>query len=244
MSEGYVTFVNNNKKYLSLLDTLIESVISFSDKKIEVFSINFDFEHSSNKVLSKKINIVNENFANICYSKLYASFNSEFDYGIQLDSDFILTKKMDNLFSHIKQIGSLPLGSLHPNDPNNQTNIMSHLGVSTKTQPYVHATYGFSNECKPFLEDCFKLSQDFQKKNIVPLNYDETILNVMLWKHNSNQWLDTYDPYYKLFIQRDFNKIPDYNWMKNINFYSCHGIKDPEYAKQILSKIKNNEFEF
>lgn len=244
MSEGYVTFIDNNPKYLELLDTLIESVLLFSEKKIEVFSINFDYKHSSDRVLTKRINISDKNFATICYSKLYSSVNCSFDYGIQLDGDFIITKEMDKLFLETKKIKSTPLGSLHPEDPNNQKNIMDYLSVGKKTQPYVHATYLFNNNCKPFLEECYKLSQELTKKNIFPYNYDETILNVMLWKYNSNEWVDTYDPYYEFFIDRDEKKIPNYKWMNNVNFYSCHGIKDPQYAKQILNKLKNNEYKF
>lgn len=239
MSEGYVTFVDSNPKYLELLDILIESVLFFSDKKIEVFAINFDYNHSSNSVLTKKINLRDKNFSTICYSKLYASFNSEFDYGVQLDTDFIITKEMNNLFIDCKKIKNLPFGSLHPNDPDNQKNIMDFLNVKTKTQPYVHATYLFSNTCKPFLEECYKISQELNNKNIIPLNYDETILNVMLWKYESNEWVDTYDPYFEFFIDKDKEKITNYNWMKNVNFYSCHGIKDPTYAKHIFNKLKN-----
>lgn len=244
MNEGYVTFTDNNPKYLSLLDTLIESVLHFSDKKIEVFSINFEYTHSSDRVINKKINLVDKNFGNICYSKLYASINSEFEYGIQLDSDFIITKDMDKLFIETKKIELTPLGSLHPDDPNNQENIMNYLGVTKKSQPYVHATYLFANSCKPFLEECYKLSQELNSKNIKPINYDETILNVMLWKYNSTKWVDTYDPYYEFFIDRDRDKITNYNWMGNVNFYSCHGIKDPEYAKLVFNKLKNNEYRF
>ena len=66
----------------------------------------------------------------------------------------------------------------------------------------------------------------------------------MLWKYNSNEWVDTYDPYHEFFIDRDEEKITNYKWMDNVNFYSCHGIKDPQYAKQVLSKLKNNEYKF
>ena len=148
MNKGYVTFINKNEKYLKLLDILVESVLLFSTKKIEVFSINFDYTHSSDRVINKRINLSEESFSNICYSKLYSSFNSEFDYGIQLDSDFIITNKMDDLFNNLELVEDLPLGSLHPEDPNNQKNIMSYLGVNVKTQPYVHATYLFSNKLK------------------------------------------------------------------------------------------------
>jgi hypothetical protein len=51
-TNGYVTFVNNNPIYLELTNILVESVLNFSDKKIEVFAINFDYKHSNNRVIS------------------------------------------------------------------------------------------------------------------------------------------------------------------------------------------------
>jgi hypothetical protein len=239
-NEGYVVFVNENKKYLDLLEILIESVINFSTKSIEVFSINFDYKHSSDRVISRRVDVPVVNFENICYTKLYSSFNSSFDYGIQLDSDFIITKEMDKLFNDCHKIIKYPLGSRHPQDPDNQSQIMSYLGVKEKSQPYVHATYLFSKESKPFLEECYNLSKELQSKGIIPPNYDETILNCMLWKNNVNDFVTTYDPYFDFFIHRDRNHEHGYGTLP-INFYSCHAQKDPIEARKILNKLINGE---
>ena len=238
-TNGYVTFVNNNPIYLELTNILVESVLNFSDKPIEVFAINFDYIHSSDRVISRRIDVQNENFATICYSKLYSTLNSSFDYGIQLDADFIITKDMDKLFEDAKKIIDKPLGSLHPSDPNNQKNIMDYLGVTEKSQPYVHATYLFSKDCKPFFQECYDFSNWLYSKNIAPQNYDETIYNVMLWKHKSNSIVDCYDPYYAFFLDHNQKETCGYGWMENVNFYSCHGIKDPLFAKTILEKMIN-----
>jgi len=239
MNKGYVTFVNNNEKYLKLLEILIESVLLFSSQNIEVFSINFDYIHSSNRVLNRRINMMNETIDTIYFSKLYSSFNSCFEYGIQLDSDFIITKNMDKLFDDARLVGELPLGSIHPCDPNDQTMLMHLLNVGVKTQPYVHATYLFSDKSKVFLEECYKLSQLLIQKNIHLPNYDETLLNVMLWKYGSSKWVDCYDPYFDLFLNPEKTQEHGYSWMKNINFYSCHGIKDPLFARNVLDLLIN-----
>lgn len=240
MSEGYVTFVDDSPSYFELTKILVDSVLEFSTKSIEVFSINTEFVHPNSRVINRKIELVNKNYATICYSKLYASFNSSFDYGIQLDGDFIITRKMDSLFEIAKTIQKTPLGSLHPSDPNNQHGVMELLGVKEKTQPYVHATYLFSNECKPFLEECYLLSQEFVKSGNHPPNFDETILNVMLWKYKSNRWVDCYDPYFDFFLNHETKISHGYGWMENVNFYSCHGIKDPGFARKTLDYIRNN----
>ena len=72
MNQGYVTFINDNPKYLKLLDILVESVVLFSENPIEVFSINFDYTHSSDKVISRRIDLDRVGFDTICYSKLYS----------------------------------------------------------------------------------------------------------------------------------------------------------------------------
>lgn len=241
MNEGYVVFVNEHPIYLSLANILVESVLSFSSKPIEVFSINFDYKHSNSRVLNRRINLNNVTFETICYSKLYSSLNSSFDYGIQLDSDFIITKKMDLLFEDARKVGLLPLGSLHPQDPENQQEIMNHLGVVKKSQPYIHATYLFSKESKPFLKECYDISQNFLKKRIVPPNYDETILNVMLWKHNATEWVSTYDIYYEIFLKGFNPPYGGYPSNFNLNFYSCHGLKDPSQARDVLNNLIKSE---
>lgn len=240
MKEGYVVFVNENEVYLSLLEILIESILTFSTRPVEVFSINFDYRHSSSRVLTKRINLSNVNYGTICYSKLYATINSSFEYGIQLDSDFIITEKMDLLFEKTKTVGEFPLASLHPQDPCNQKNVMDYIGVDKKSQPYVHATYLFSEKTKPFFEECYNLSQELLSKGINPVNWDETILNVMLWKYEcKGLWVDPYDIYWEIFVSGKNWERNGYPLDFNLNFYSCHGLKDPKRAKLILENLKN-----
>lgn len=240
MNKGYVTFINNNPKYLQLLDILVESVLLFSENPIEVFSINFDYKHSSNKVITRRIDVDKVGFDTICYSKLYSSINSSFDFGIQLDADFIINKHMDKLFDEVQNVGKFPVCSIHSLDPNNQENIMNILNVKEKTQHYVHGTYLFTNETKDFLKECFDFSQYCLKNNITPNNYDETILNVMLWKYKvTNNWVYPYDIWYETFLNPK-NRL-GYPENYDLKYYSSHGCKDSTLAKDIFNKIINNE---
>jgi hypothetical protein len=242
MKKGYVTFVNDNPNYLKLCETLIESVIQFTDQEIEVFSINFDYQHSSNRVISRRVELDRVGFDTICYSKIYSSLNTEFDIALQLDSDFILTKKIDKLFQNINYETTIPIFSLHPLDPNNQKNIMDILSVQQKTQKYVHATYLFSKNCNDFLNECFDFSQYCLKKNIIPQNFDETIFNVMLWKRNCvDKWIYPYDIWFETFLNPK-NRL-GYPENYELQFLSCHGCKDPILAKEIFEKISNGELE-
>lgn len=242
MSEGYVTYVDDNPQYLQLVDILVESILSFSTRSIEVFSINCDYKHSSDRVLNQRINIKEKNFTTICYSKLYSSINCSFDYGIQLDSDIIITDKLDILFEKTKEVEETPLCPIHPSDPNDQDWLMNYLGVKVKTQPYVHASsYIFSNSCKPFLQECYDLSQKLMSIGYTPSFHDETILNTMLWKYKSEKYVDCYDPYFELFLNHSTKHTHGYGWMENINFYTCHGIKDPTFAKSVLTDLQNKK---
>lgn len=241
MKEGYNIFIDTNPVYLELMNILIESILAFSNKDIEVFSINSDYKHSSNRITNYRVNLPEVNFATICYTKIYASLNSSFDFGIQLDGDFIITKEMDKLFEDAKTITNTPLGSLHPSDPNNQFQLMKYLGVTRKTQPYVHATYLYSKDCKPFFQECYDLSQYLYKNNFNPPNYDETILNTMLWKYGSKRFVDTYDPYFGYFLDKTKKEEHGYDFIENVNFYSCHGIKDPIFAREVFNKLLNND---
>lgn len=234
---GYVTFVNDNERYLKLTDILVESVISFSDYDIEVFSINCQYNHSSNRVHNKIINLNRVDYETICYSKLYSTYNSMFDKGVQLDADMILTPETDLLFKDCDKIKKTPLGSIHPVDVDNMHNVMNFLGVTKKTQHYVHATYLFANSCKDFFKECFDVSNTLMNNGIRPINYDETIYNVMLWKYGSTDYVKCYDPYFEVFVDNSTKDIHGYGHM-DINYYICHGEKNYLNALNILELIK------
>jgi hypothetical protein len=239
MNSGYVTYVDDNPRYRELVDILIESVLSFSNRSIEVFSINCDYYHSSGRVLNQRVDIKEKNMSTICYTKLYSSINCSFDHGIQLDSDIIITDKMDTLFEKAREVGQTPLCPIHPSDPNDQDWLMSYLGVKIKTQPYIHAaSYIFSNSCKPFLQECYDVSQKLVSIGYTPPWYDETILNTMLWKYKSEKYVDNYVPYFGCFLDPSTKNTHGYGWMENVNFYTCHGIKDPSLAKSVLIDLQ------
>jgi hypothetical protein len=248
MDEGYVIFINKNEKYLKLLDILIESILMFSTRPVEIFSINFDYNHSSERVFNSRISTSNESYETICYSKILSSLSSRFNFGIQLDADFIITKEMDKLFD-LRNNKDYPLYSLHPHDPNNQDYIMSYLRVADKTQPYVHGTYLFSDSSKPFLERCYKMSQNLLNERVVPPNIDETLMNVMLWKEGvTDSFIDPYDIWFEYFLSERSKKEEsrvDYGICgKKVNFYSSHGCKDINVAQKIFDILKKEQLSY
>ena len=256
ISEGYVTFVNNKSPYLELTDILVDSVLEFSTRSIEVFAINFDYKYKpeEDRIIRRRIDTTTESFRDICFCKTYASLNSSFDYGIQLDGDMIITPDADKLFRECYDINELPKGCLNYHDPNNQEHMMNYLNVSKKTQPYVYGTYLFNYTCNNFFKELYSIEQKVFNFSYEQIEcHDETLLNVLLWKYNSNRYVDLYIPYYEYFIEIYLDNIdkkivslkPEkgtFNDLKNTNYYICHGCKDVEKSRQILERIKNKYY--
>jgi hypothetical protein len=239
MSRGFVTFINNNQKYKDLLSVMIDSVLRLTNEDIEVFSLNRAYENTtgSSRVSVVQVKHEREDFAQICYTKLLAGAKCSFDEAVMLDADMVLTPHAIRLFDEIDLTSDVPYASLHPQDPNNQAPLMKHLGVKRKTQPYVHASFLFSRNSQDFLQECYDISQSMPPNTRLDHNYDETILNVMLWKYEKTHSLvDTYDPYFGHFF--DLNN----QFRKNSRGYVCHGCKDLELAKRILARIEDGDY--
>lgn len=240
MKNGFITFVNNHPLYRQLNDILIESIITLTDLEVEVNSINFDFSHSSQKVISKRINIENENYENICYAKTYSSMTTGFDVALQLDSDMIVSKESVDLFDLIDPEERFVLGSIHPSDPNNQQNVMSRYNITGKSQPYIHATYLLTKNSKAFLKEVYDAEQELICNRIRPNNYDETVLNCILWKHKrTNCFVDCYDPYYECFqnFTRENLLFHGYKDPSKVHRIICHGCKNIDTSKKIYEKL-------
>jgi len=248
--KGFVTFVNNNEKYIKLNDILVESVLEFTDLNIEVNSINFDYKHSNPRVISKKIILNNECIDTIFYSKIYSSYSSDFEIGLQLDADIIVTPDVMNLFNCIDENYQYIKGPKHPwNGPltYSHLSIMNYLNVLNQSQPYIHADcYLFTKNSEPFLKEAYSIGMNMFLNDIHPINYDETILNALLWKNDvKDGFVDCCDPYYEYFknnigMPTGIDCTPPYSTELDfkINYYVCHGCKNYEESKLIFEKLK------
>ena len=243
-SKGVVTYVNNNQKYIQLVECMIDSVLTFTDLPIEVFTINFDYKHSNKRVLPKRLDMV-ENHANLYYGKLLACERSEFDVTMHIDSDAIVTPELINMFTDNIET-SLVLMPQHPwnGTPNpRMAAILANLKAQ-KTQPYLHAAaFLFTKNSKPFFKEIWDYSQILP---FHPENFDESLLNCFLWKYNQTDcYVDCFDPYFEYFKYIKNIKPYDYNGQPytdipnfTINNYIAHGCKDPTHAKFIFEKLK------
>ena len=107
---------------------------------------------------------------------------------------------------------------------------MQAMKVDVKSMPYVHGHILFSESCKPFIQEWYDTCLKYHY--LKPFNWDETILNVLLWKYKVVKYVELFDPYYEC--------IND--WLKGIidnkiKYYMFHGCKNPIIAKNILDEL-------
>ncbi len=240
LEEGFVTFATKN--YFPLLRVLLDSIQAFSTRKIVAFGINDDIPYSTidYPFLIKKRLDVDLNKEHIFCQKPRIIRDCNIKYGIYVEADDILNQGVDSLFDLCKTVDAFPLCPIHPQDPNNQQAIMRLFHVSKKSMPYVHGHVLFSYHCLPFIDEWYKACQRFA--TISPC-YDETILNVLLWKYRVTRYTDVYDPYYGCLSAYLENRVPTehgYKQFHNIRYYMLHGCKDPNAAAELLKFLISN----
>tara|TARA_Y100000591_G_C21770285_1_gene665199 strand:+ start:145 stop:888 length:744 start_codon:yes stop_codon:yes gene_type:complete len=241
--KAFVSFTTNNH-YCKLTEIMIESVHLFSKYKIILYCINFDKPIYYNKypnLICKTIEKSSD--VNIYYMKpkiiCDAIINMNVTNGIYIEADDILNYNIDHLFNQCNNIKNYPLCPIHPRDPNNQQVIMNKLDVKYKSMPYVHAHIIFSYTCYEFINEWYKTCIDLGN---IGLNWDETILNVLLWKYNNQDYITkSYDPYFTCVYDFDSykEKYPEYANLQFEEIMMFHGCKNYNEAKKILNILKN-----
>lgn len=237
-TEGFVTFATSN--YFELLKVTLDSVHHFSSRPVIAYGINADipFDTTEYPRLIKRRIDVDLSKVHIFFIKVRIILESGLDYGVYIEADDILNQGVDNLFDVCKTITDYPLCPLHPRDPQNQYGVMQRMGVTEKTMPYVHAHILFSHTCHPFLQEWFDAC--LAHGHSAP-NFDETILNVLLWKHRATHYVPVYDPYFGCIDAWQENRVPaEHGYTQSdIKYYMLHGCKDPGQAAQLLERLKH-----
>ncbi|CAF4344601.1 unnamed protein product, partial [Adineta steineri] len=121
-SEAFVTFCNNNPKYLALLTNVFDSIHSFSTRPIIVYGIDTDLNIDIKKyprVIKRRLS--QKDCGNsIYFCKFYVIVHSQVDYGIYLEADTLVNWNVDILFDLLHRWPyPLPLAPRHPDDPTN-----------------------------------------------------------------------------------------------------------------------------
>lgn len=242
INEAFVTFATKN--YFPLLEVTIASVHEFSTRPIVAYGINDDIPFDNIKyprLIKRRIDDeLMGKWPLIYFEKFNIILQSEVENGIYIESDDIVNYRVDDLFSLCRFIGKYPLSPIHPEDPNNQSGVMQLMGVAEKTNPYIHAHIIFSQNCIPFIKQCLDVGLTYKKQ--INSCWDETVLNVMLWKNNVKNWFaPIYDPYFEYISNYIEDKPIKATGMHNVLYHMFHGCKDVTKAWEILNLLKKNK---
>ncbi|MBS0605161.1 MAG: hypothetical protein JSS60_09040 [Verrucomicrobia bacterium] len=235
--EGWVAYATPN--YFSILEVMIASVHAFSTHPIVAVGVNADIPFSTEKyprLIKKRIDVDLANRSPYLY-KPQAILASGLDSGIYIDADVILNKNCDELFKNAALVKDYPLCPLHENDAYVSWEAMEFFGLSERSMHYVHADMiVFSKECQPFLKEWCDTCLNYPW--LGSPCYDETLLNVILWKTGATTHLPTIDPYnayfanYLTLSSEQIQQLPYSHW------FLFHGNKDPGRGWDMLRSLQ------
>ena len=236
--EAWVVFATAD--YFDLLEVTIASVHEFSSRPIIAFGINADLPFSEQKyprLIKKRLDTYTAH-GYIYYQKPRIIFESELDFGVYIEADDILIKGCDELFKYAHLERAYPLCPIHPNDVRDQQSLMQVLDIKQPSMHYVHGHVIFSKQCMPFVREWYATCMRYP--HLAP-NFDETVLNVLLWKHDITENVPTYDPYY---LHAHQYITLNRNETAASPFRMFHGCKNPKEAWEIFSALKSHALQF
>jgi len=234
--EAWVVYATEN--YFPLLEVTIASIHEFSTRPVIAVGVNADIPFSQEKYprLSKlRIEAdLNERF--IYYYKPVAILAADLDYGIYLDADAIVNKDCDDLFQYCYEVETHPLCPVHEQDAYVLPEAMEFFGVDSRSMHYIHTdVIIYSKACTPFLETWRSMCMDHARLGI-PV-WDETFLNIALWKIGATKHLFCCDPYNAYFdnylsLNKKMFQNPPFN-----HWYVFHGNKDADRGWQMFKRL-------
>ncbi|CAF0732458.1 unnamed protein product [Adineta steineri] len=239
--EAFVTFSNNNPHYLGVLNVLLDSVHAFSTRPIIAFGIDVDLHINLTKyprVIKRQIKQTDCG-PSVFFCKIHAIVSSNLDYGVLMETDDVVNYNVDVLFDvlHVWPY-ALPLSPRHPDDPQNYEYYMGVFNVTKRTLPYIHAHIIWNYRALPFLKHLRSL---LQQGHFDGSNFDETAVNVMLWKAGANHTLCKYDPFFTYSeIYERWPNVTNCSRYCHTAFVTLHGNKEANVSSALLTRLKAN----
>lgn len=260
-NKGYVIFLTEN--WLSIVSNLINSVLLFSKYNIEVNCINFNHDFNNDRIKSKNIYLNNPDFFNITKCKIISTIESDFDIGLILDGDMIVTSDIDNVFFDNEDrilTCKFPLFAKHPHNPfESYKHITSKVSNTSNKMKWVYSNYLFAKHHKWFFTEILNYMNsvpDSHHSFFYPVP-EESIINALLSKYQVDYDLGyNYFPNgFKHVIEHYLNYNKDgeqhiqetyLNYDCPIKFYAFHGhdIKNTEYGKYVIQQLLQKKIIF
>lgn len=236
--EAWVMYATPN--YFSLMEITLESAHAFSTRPIIAVGVNADIPFSTEqfpRLIKKRIDVNLENQFSIYLVKPKAILEAKVENGVYIDADILLNQGCDKLFEYCSLVQDHPLCPAHEKEAWVLEDAMHFFGVYARSMHYVHAdVIVFSQQCKSFLSEWNAMCVNYPSLG-VPC-FDETFMNVLLWKYGATEQLPTIDPYNSYFntyldLEDSSKKLPPYS-----HWFLFHGNKDPRREWEMLQKLK------
>lgn len=239
--EAFVTFAD--ARFLPLCEVLVRGLARFSSRPVMVFGIDTDVGFDAPNLIKRRID---SGGRFVYYLKLRVLLECGLGRGVFLDADNVPNRGIDRLFDACGEAGEHPLLPRHPSDlgAHLHRELMAELGVERKSMPYVHSCcLAFSRRNRPFLEECYRIAQDLERRGTVPLAYDESIVNVLLWRAGATRQLESCNIHHGFcegYLDGSFRDDPEFQRRYGSHPYrfdSFHYCKDPARAEWMLESL-------
>jgi hypothetical protein len=175
----------------------------------------------------------------IYFCKIHAIIESKVDYGVHLEADSVVNWNVDVLFDVVHRWPyPYPLAPRHPDDPVNYESFLPQFGLDLKsrTMPYTHAQFSWNYRANPFFKKALRY---MRKGHFSGANFDETGINVLLWKIKANHTLCKIDPYFGYLSAYELNEKICKEYCHTA-FILIHGTKDPDVLRELFERLKKH----
>lgn len=208
-NDEFVFVTCGNIGYMSVIETLVKSLLEFSNQKILVYGVNCDVPFNYPNVISKRIDPPVYSEHDKWYWKqqsCIAALDAGYDNCIWIDGDVVANHNIDTLQHHFSRITNYPIPDVHVQDEffgyyttkdgEVKTQLFNELlvqkyGVSKKT-PIAHVClYLYNKECRWWFEEILKIYKETpleDYKRLLQWN-DEGIDNLLRYAHNCTEFL-------------------------------------------------------
>lgn len=242
MRTGYITYCDD--KYLGLVEVLLEGLTEFSQYPVEVYHCGDGKIHPRERVRVVKVQPLKNTVYGGFLLKAMACTMTELDAYCVLDADSVPTKDVDLLMGLAGEESKnrCPLCVRHHVPPEPNRKVMELVGVAEPGMAYCHAHFVAGKACRPFFNELLELAGEVEARGITPSNYDEDLLNVLLWKHGVTRQTNPWNPsawYFDKIARGDWERFNrDYREAMP-SFCTIHGEKRAEKARNILEWLRD-----
>lgn len=235
--------------FLPLAGVLAEGLAAFSSRPLVLYAVNTDVDFRYPNLTVRRLHSPPGN--HLTYLKFRAMLDTPTEHGIYLDADHVPTPRVDEIFQLSRPAGEdYPLLPRHPSDleSNLVADLMEDLQVEEKNLPYLHSCcMSWTPRCRSFLRRCWNLSRQFDASGRHPFVWDESLVNVLLWKQGAKRYLPCLNIDKKHFPAWDSDRLledPEFARRYARHPYrlaTFHGCKNRAAARRILQAARNKE---